>query len=409
MFCNNCGGANPGDALFCATCGKRVARAAASEPVASEQAAQQREPVVAPSTTPPPPPQTSSALPRSAPWWIAFAAAGLAAFLLVQRGVSDSSEDTPAVAAPSAPSPDVALAPPPAPPPEPVAAIPPPAPVDPIVGRWKTSLPIGDGYLTFTADGRIHIEHVFTDEWAVYVFTDGDLMIQDQGLFDHDVTHWQAQVSGNTLSVIEPEGASHIYTRVDDGGAQPQASSESGSDAASVIADVLRELASTPSSAEAQPEPSGGRIEDFGAIVADAVNGPGAPRMQVEPAPGSLWLDVCAPISVVEKPSWRQRDSVGSTAVRAALREFLASHRFRDVGADELSAGSAERIVRVTESALDQFRVGEVFDAASECRGDYETSFRVNLAAAPSPAAAQDSAGFGDLIGEGGFIVPLQK
>jgi hypothetical protein len=284
-----------------------------------------------------------------------------------------------------------------------------PAPVNSLIGRWKTSLPIGDGYLTFTADGRVHIEHVFTDEWDVYVFNDGDLMIQDQGLFDHDVTHWQAQVSGDTLSVIEPEGASHIYTRVGDGGAPPEATSGSSSDTASVIADVLRGLASTPGSAETQPARSGGPIEDFGAIVADAVNGADAPRLQVEPAPESLWLDVCAPSAVVEKESLRQHDSVAARAVRDALRQFLASHRFRDVGADELSRGSAERIVRVSEGALDQFQVGEVTDTASECRGDYETSLRVNLAAAASPAPAQDSAGFGDLIGEGGFIAPLQK
>jgi hypothetical protein len=278
--------------------------------------------------------------------------------------------------------------------------------VNPLVGRWKTSLLIGDGYLTFTEDGRVHIEHVFLDEWAIYVFDDGDLMIQDQGVFDHDVTHWRAQVSGNTLSVIEPEGASHVYTRVDDyDGAATGDAPASGSSAAALLVDVLRDLAATPTSPET-PE-GGGRIGDFSAVVREAVNGAGAPPLQLSPAPGSLWLEVCAPTSVVEKASWSSPDSTGARAVSDALRQFLASHRFRDAAAEELRLGSAERIVRVSEAALDQFRVDEVSDEATECRGDYETTFQVSRVAARELATPRSDVGFGDLLGPGGFIAPL--
>jgi hypothetical protein len=88
--------------------------------------------------------------------------------------------------------------------------------VDPLVGEWKTSLLAGDGYLTFMEDGRVHIKNFLTDEWGVYVFSNGDLEIQKDSYFSHVVVHWRAQLSGDSLRVIEPEGATHVYTRIGD-------------------------------------------------------------------------------------------------------------------------------------------------------------------------------------------------
>ena len=151
------------------------------------------------------------------------------------------------------------------------------------------------------------------------------------------------------------------------------------------------------------------------AIIRDAVNGPGAPKPNMSARNRSLFLQVCAPLSVVEKASWSDPQSARARALKAALRQFVASHRFRDADAADGSGGTVRRVVRVTEGAADQFSVKEVTD---DCPGDSYTSFQVAavdqpLAARPAEpkpapkAAPEPNPGFGDLMGKGGFIKPL--
>jgi Protein of unknown function (DUF1036) len=157
-----------------------------------------------------------------------------------------------------------------------------------------------------------------------------------------------------------------------------------------------------------------GVLKDMSAIIKDAVNGPGAPKLNMSARNRSLWLQVCAPLSVVEKASWSDPQSARARALKTALRQFVASHRFRDADAADGPTGSVRRIVRVTEGAADQFSVQGVTD----CPGDSYTSLQVAAVdqplatrpAEPKPApkkAPEPNPGFGDLIGPGGFITPL--
>ena len=157
-----------------------------------------------------------------------------------------------------------------------------------------------------------------------------------------------------------------------------------------------------------------GVLKEMVAIIHDALKAPGAPKLNMSAWNRSLWLQVCAPLSVVEKASWSDPQSARARAMKTTLRQFVASHRFRDVDATDGAAGSVTRKVRVTERAAGQFSVQEVKD----CPGDSYTSFMVaaldqHLATRPAeskPApkkASEPNPGFGDLIGPGGFIEPL--
>ena len=156
------------------------------------------------------------------------------------------------------------------------------------------------------------------------------------------------------------------------------------------------------------------------AIIRDAVTGPGAPKLNISArnyAIKNLSLEVCAPLSVVKKASWSDPQSTRVRALKAALRQFVASHRFRDADAADAPTGYAgyvTRKVRVTEGAADQFSVQEVTD----CPGDAYLSSQVATVdqplvtrpAEPKPApkaAPEPAPGFGDLMGKGGFIKPL--
>ena len=409
MFCNYCGEENPDDSSFCGSCGRRIGRVAAPTAPRPEADLQQpKQPI--PQESAAQPMQQAPASQQPTALWLALAAAGLAVVTLVvvlNRDTAPNSEVPPPPESGSPPAlPDVALASPTPPPPQ---TIPEPAiPTDPLVGRWKTSLLVGDGYLTFTEDGRIHIENLLSDEWGIYVFSDGDLEIQKDSYFSHVVVHWRAQLSGNSLRVIEPEGASHVYERVDGPPSDAGAASEP-SIWQQLAAELVRQ-AESPS--PAPPAEGEGRFEDLAAILKDAVTGAGAPKPLISTesyAITSFALQVCAPASVVEKASWSSWETERAQGVRAAVRQLLSSHRFRDPSAAEGSAGQVTRAIRVTESALDQYDAIEVSDEETECRGDYYTWFPVDLGsgALASPTSTTDG-GFGDLLGEGGFIEPLQ-
>jgi hypothetical protein len=251
MFCNYCGASNPDDSSFCSSCGKGIVgrsqedvpRVAPADTLIQNQS----PPVVAPPAVPPSPPQETSS--GTGLWILGGAAtvivvailAGVAVHLASSRPQDDPSlfipeasagnvtpspvDSRPAPAAPSAtPSPDApppAPAAPPAPPPPapPAPAPPPPAPsaAPTIVGEWETELLIGTGTLSLTRDGRYHVKNVFADDSGVYTYgADGSLRLQTSGVFDHTVTVWHAQLSmdGDSLSIIEPEGAAHVYTRL---------------------------------------------------------------------------------------------------------------------------------------------------------------------------------------------------
>ena len=156
-----------------------------------------------------------------------------------------------------------------------------------------------------------------------------------------------------------------------------------------------------------------GVLTDMVAIIQDAVRGPDAPKLNISArnyAVKNYSLYVCAPLSVVKKASWSDPQSARARALKAAIRQFVASHRFRDADAADGRAGHVSRKVRVTEGAADQFRVQEVMD----CPGDAYATFSVATVdqpvatRPPAPKAAPEPApGFGDLMGKGGFIKPL--
>ena len=161
-----------------------------------------------------------------------------------------------------------------------------------------------------------------------------------------------------------------------------------------------------------------GVLKEMVAIIKDAVTGPGAPKPNISArnyAVKNLWLQVCASTPVVKKASWSDPQSARARALKATLRQFIASHRFRDAGVADGPAGSVSRVVRVTEEAADQFSVQEVTD----CPGDAYTSLQVAAVdqplatrpaepkLAPKKAAPEPAPGFGDLMGPGGFIKPL--
>jgi zinc ribbon protein len=245
MFCIYCGTSNPNDASFCSHCGKAT-DAPANPPIPAEipQRAPDRtqesinsgEPSRPPMPFPAPPapspeqqpaPYQRAAAKSKAGLWIFV---GFAACLVIVVAVAvgfqlnrpASGSDTPTVSsAPSTPpasvpsvddSPAQASAPvqaPPAPPP-------PAAPQNPIVGDWKTTTLIGDTVLHFGDDGRYTIKSALVSEAGVYVFSmsDGTLRLQQDAIFSHDIVVWSCQLSSNSLSVVDPQGAGHVYTRI---------------------------------------------------------------------------------------------------------------------------------------------------------------------------------------------------
>lgn len=281
MFCNYCGVANPDDSLFCGSCGRRIGQGVSSEPRAGAEPAREigsARPAAAPAIPQPTQPR------RAAPVWIVSGVAGLLAVALVVALTRDPPAEPalPPTPAPGMPAelPDVAVAGPYAtpevPPAPPLAPAPPAPPTDPLRGVWKTSLLVGDGYLTFTDDGRIHIENFLSDEWGIYVFSDGDLQIQKDSYFSHEIVHWRAQVSGDSLRVIEPEGASHVYQRIDAAPSEEGASSEPTM-LQQLVTAIAREAESS-SSAPAPPTPE---------AVEPPAGDPEAPSTPPAPEPSS--------------------------------------------------------------------------------------------------------------------------
>ena len=181
-----------------------------------------------------------------------------------------------------------------------------------------------------------------------------------------------------------------------------------------------RAIALGPQGSSAPAVQGPGVLKEMVAIIRDAVTGPGALKLNISSrnyAIKNLSLEVCAPLSVVKKAPWSDPQSARARALKAALRQFVASHQFKDANAaDALPgyAGYVTRKVRVTEGAADQFSVQEVTD----CPGDAYAVFGVAavdqpLAARPPEpkpapkAAPEPNPGFGDLMGKGGFIKPL--
>jgi hypothetical protein len=122
----------------------------------------------------------------------------------------------PAAVAPSAPAPAADNTPAPAT--APVQAPPQPAPAatqNPIVGDWKATTFIGSTIgLHLGADGR-YVLNPGSDE-GVYVFSagDGTLRLQSSSFFSKGIMIWSCQLSGDSLSCVDPNGAGHVYTRI---------------------------------------------------------------------------------------------------------------------------------------------------------------------------------------------------
>jgi len=257
MFCIYCGASNPEDAAFCSACGKAVGTP--SNPairvetprqtaVTSEKpiwnAAGQTVPQASLLEQPPQPlvPYQSAGTKKGKPvlWILAGFGACLLIVITVAMGfrLSQSSSgretppaypapDTPAAAVPvaeTAPAPAPAADSTPAPVSAPVQPAPPPpapaapaVPQNPIVGDWKATTMIGSSIeLHFGADGRYTLKDVLDSQEGVYVFSSGDgtLRLQPNAVFSHDIVVWSCQLSGDSFSCVDPNGAGHVYTRV---------------------------------------------------------------------------------------------------------------------------------------------------------------------------------------------------
>jgi zinc ribbon protein len=246
MFCIHCGAPNPNDASFCSTCGKAIDVSAnpaipteIPQPVLSSAEGQRNLRQTPPSLPAQPPSQWHEQYQarvregRTLPWiLVGFAAClviVLAMALVFRQGQAPSgleipraysASETPATAAATGTLPATAPATTdttPAAPSAPVQAPPPPAaPQNTIVGDWKTATVVGSHIsLHFGADGRYTLTDFITDE-GVYVYSSGDgtLRLQSNSFFSKGIMVWSCQLSGDSFSCVDPEGAGHVYSRV---------------------------------------------------------------------------------------------------------------------------------------------------------------------------------------------------
>lgn len=252
MFCIHCGAPNPIDASFCSTCGKAI-DVPANPPIPTEipqpvlksaEGSGNLRQTPSPSLPAQPPPQWHEQHQppvregRTLPWiLVGFAAClviVLAIALVFRQNQAPSgleiprayspSDTPPATAAatgtlpattpattdttPAAPSAPVQAPPPPPPPPA--------APQNTIVGDWKTATVVGSHIsLHFGADGRYTLTDFITDE-GVYVYSSGDgtLRLQSNSFFSKGIMIWSCQLLGDSFSCVDPQGAGHVYTRV---------------------------------------------------------------------------------------------------------------------------------------------------------------------------------------------------
>jgi len=240
MFCIYCGTSNPNDASFCSNCGKAI-DASANPPIHAEIL--QRTPdrteesgdsggpsrpsvplLAQPPAHSPAQYQPAAAKSKIGLWIFVGFAACLVIVVAVAVGFqlnrpASGPETSTVNSAPYTPPANVSTTDDrPAQVPAPVQAPPPPPapPQNPIVGDWKTTTLIGDTVLHFGDDGRYTIKSALVSEAGVYVFSmnDGTLRLQQNAIFSHDIVVWSCQLSGNSLSVVDPEGAGHVYTRV---------------------------------------------------------------------------------------------------------------------------------------------------------------------------------------------------
>lgn len=273
MFCIHCGAPNPEGASFCSSCGKNIG-APANPAVAAEAAqrvvssaekssgnttVQSAPPISLPTQATPQP--TAQAIPQAMPQLqyqpaatgkgkpVLWILAGFGACLLIviamaigfrlnqaspgtARGnaVTDTtptaapatytapapaSENTPAPAPDNTPAPTADNTPAPASAPVQAPAAPAPAPQNPIVGDWKATTFIGSTIsLHLGADGRF-ILNPGSDE-GVYSYSSGDgtLRLQSNSFFSEGIMVWSCQVSGDSLSCVDPNGGGHVYNRV---------------------------------------------------------------------------------------------------------------------------------------------------------------------------------------------------
>ena len=273
MFCIHCGAPNPEGASFCSSCGKKID--ALSTPSSAVEAPRVTAPLPGLGgsssgnvTAQNPSPMTLQAqpAPQPAPQYppastgkgkpVLWVLAGFAACLLIviavalgsrlsgnRSGSGPATENiTPDVApttaptadtapaatptadpapaptadTPSAPAADTAPAPAHANAPVQVAPQPVPAAVqNPIVGDWKATTFIGSTIgLHLGADGR-YVLNPGSDE-GVYSYSSGDgtLRLQSSSFFSKGIMVWSCQVSGDSLSCVDPNGAGHVYSRI---------------------------------------------------------------------------------------------------------------------------------------------------------------------------------------------------
>jgi hypothetical protein len=251
MFCIHCGALNPEDASFCSTCGKAIgartnppplAEAPQSAPSCPEKsfgsaAASTLAPFTLPAQHAPEPQYLLAAAAKGRP--VLWVLAGFGSCLLILIAVAlgfrlsqpsstpepsrnNGSPDPAPTTAPvtytppaTAPATDTTPAPTGAPvQPEPTPS--PAAPQNPIVGEWKATTFIGTSIvLHFGADGRYTLKDISGTEQGVYVFSSGDgtLRLQPNAVFSHNIVVWNCQLSGDTFSCVDPDGAGHVYAR----------------------------------------------------------------------------------------------------------------------------------------------------------------------------------------------------
>ena len=180
---------------------------------------------------------------------------------------------------------------------------------------------------------------------------------------------------------------------------------------------------SPPQSAPGRIDPAQlARLAALAAFLDDALRGPGAPGMRIKfnggDAIANVSLTTCVAQPILQRVPWSDRNAARASAAKAAIRQFVSSHWFREAASAETRASPpfVNRTIRLSETG-NAFDVHEVRECSNESSSDTQVPVagRPQASRAPStkpPAAKAPSTsdgGFGDLMGPGGFIKPPPK
>jgi hypothetical protein len=125
------------------------------------------------------------------------------------------------------------------------------------------------------------------------------------------------------------------------------------------------------------------KLEGLSFIVSAALRDPEPALARLKTGTGTIdrmLLQICVAPSALRRSSWADRSSEQATALTGAIRRFVGTHWFRDLGSavtDSRSTGEGKvaRVIRLTE-ANDAFAIEEV----TQCQGEPWTVTSVPVA-----------------------------